>query len=261
MIEIKNIRGEILFKHDSDSLKEAIEEAVKDKTDLRIADLRGANLRVANLRGAYLVEANLEGADLEGADLLGADLRVANLREANLRGADLRRANLEGADLVGANLRGADLRGADLRGADLVGADLVGADLEGANLRGAKGINKYLISPLYMLYDQTGKIRAYKLVNDKNEGIYNGGLKYEIGETVSIENANVDEYTECGSGINVATLDWCLREWKPPYRILIVEFKAKDIACIPITSEGKFRLHRCKVIGEKDLKELGFVKP
>ena len=108
--EIKNrYTGSVLFEYEKEdnTLKETVEQAIKE----------GADLRGANLGGA-----NLGGADLEGADLEGADLR----------GAYLRGADLEGADLEGADLRGAYLRGAYLRGADLEGTDLGGADLEGA---------------------------------------------------------------------------------------------------------------------------------
>ena len=31
-------------------------------------------------------------------------------------------------------------------------------------------------------------------------------------------------------------------------------------AAIPIATNGKFRLHRCTVVGEKDLKEIGLTK-
>jgi uncharacterized protein YjbI with pentapeptide repeats len=114
--EIKSwIDSSLLFSVETESLKLAVELAVK----------RGANLRDANLEGA-----NLEGANLEGAYLEGANLRGAYLEGANLRGAYLEGANLEGAYLEGANLRGANLRG---------------AYLEGANLRGAKGLEKFPI--------------------------------------------------------------------------------------------------------------------
>lgn len=159
------------------------------------------------------------------------------------------------ADLRRANLWEADLRWADLRWADLWGANLWGADL-----RGAVGLNKYLTTPLYILADQPGKIRAYKLINEKNEGIYNGGLTYEINKTVEVKNANTNENVLCAEGISLATLDWCIKEWSEGYKILLVEFEAKDIAAIPVASDGKFRVFRCKVIAEKDLKELGLKK-
>src|SRR5437899_9582733 len=88
----------ILFSIETDSLKLAVELAVKS----------GAYLEGANLRGAYLEGANLRGANLEGANLEGANLRGANLRGAYLEGANLRGANLEGANLEGANLEGAN---------------------------------------------------------------------------------------------------------------------------------------------------------
>src|SRR3989337_2875318 len=123
---------------------------------------------------------------------------------ADLQGADLQGANLQGADLRGANLRGADLQGADLQGADLQGADLQGADLQGANLWGAKNFNKYTTTPLYGMLDQPGKIIAYKIVNKRNEGIYNGGLVYTIGATIEEKGADTNEFKNCGEGINLA---------------------------------------------------------
>ena len=240
--------------------------------DLSGADLSGANLSRADLSGANLSRADLSGADLSGADLSGANLSRANLSGANLSRADLSRANLSRADLSGANLSRADLSGANLSradlsdanlsGANLSRADLSGADLSGANLSGAKGIAPEICTPLLMLLDQPGKIRAYKLVNEAGEGPFSGGIRYEIGKSVSEARANCDPTEHCGAGINVATLDWCLKEWRPGYHILIVEFEAKDIACIPTATDGKFRLHRCDVVAEKQIDPvaLGLVK-
>ena len=153
------------------------------------------------------------------------------------------------------DLQGASLQGADLRGADLQGASLRGASLQGAELQGAKNLDPALCTPLLMLLDQppTSKLRAYKLVDSEGYGPFNGGVKYVIGKTVKVDNANEDPNTECGAGVNVATLDWCLKNWEPTRKILIVEFTREDIAAIPTASDGKFRLHKCKVIGVKKL--------
>ena len=97
----------------------------------------------------------------------------------NLSGADLYEANLSGANLSGSNLSGADLSGADLSGADLSRAYLFGANLSGADLSGAKGINKNLCTPLQMLFDQPGKIRAYKLVTSASTGPHYPSITYE----------------------------------------------------------------------------------
>jgi len=183
-----------------------------------------------------------------------------NLTGADLTGADLTGAYLTGAYLTGAYLRGADLTGAYLRGADLTGADLAGADLTGADLTGAKGINPNRCTPLRILLDQPGKIRAYKLVNSGGEGPYNGGIEYHQGGEYQEPDANTDENVQCAAGINLATLDWCMKEWRDGYRILIAEFEATDIAVIPIATDGKFRVRKCKIVGERDLTEIGLIE-
>jgi len=176
-----------------------------------------------------------------------ADLQGADLRRANLRGAYLQDADLQGADLQGAVLRGAYLQGAVLRGANLQGAVLQGANLQGADLRGEEGVVTEIVTPLLILADQPGELIAYKLTNAVDVGIYNGGLVYGDGDELSVENANTDSAEQCGAGINVATLDWILREWHDNYRVKTIHFMARDIAAIPIATDSKFRLHRCRV--------------
>jgi uncharacterized protein YjbI with pentapeptide repeats len=191
--EIKHrFSGAILFSADADSLKLAVEAAVKSRADLSEADLSRANLYAANLSRA-----------------------------------------------------------------DLSRADLDGADLSRANLSGAKNVPKYACTPLLMLYDQPGPIRAYKLVNEKSEGPYSGGLRYELGKSVEVADADTSEAAQCSRGISLATLDWCIRGWRKGYRILVAEFAAADIAAIPTATDGKFRVHRCRIVGEKDLAEIG----
>jgi hypothetical protein len=180
------------------------------------------------------------------ACLLGAIKAGANLRSANLRSADLRSANLSSANLSSADLRSADLSS---------------ANLSYANLRFANGINPERNTPLLIMLDQPGKLRAYKLVRADGRGPFTCNHPrdwppYQIGLNYEVDDANTDVTQDCGAGINVATLDWILREWKPGYRVLLVEFRAKDIAAIPTATDGKFRLHRCKVVGEKDISAL-----
>ena len=76
-IEIKSIFGELLFTYQAENatIKNAVEQAVKEKVSLRSADLRSADLRSADLRSA----------DLYSADLYSANLRsVKNKEEASL---------------------------------------------------------------------------------------------------------------------------------------------------------------------------------
>lgn len=130
-----------------------------------------------------------------------------------------------------------------------------------ASLNGASGIHRDLITPLRFLLDQPGKIRAYKLTTAEGKSPIapaNGhlALTYEVGNFYEEMNANTDETKGCRQGINLATIDWCLKEWKDGYRIFICEFEAKDIAAIPIGSDGKFRVFRCTVVGEKNLNKM-----
>jgi len=293
--EIKNrFSGTLLFSIETETWKLAVEAAVKASADLRSANLSSANLSSANLRSANLSYADLSSANLSSADLRSANLSYADLSSANLGSADLRSADLGSADLSSADLSSADLRYADLRSADLSSADLCyanlryanlssadlssanlgsadlrsadlssanlrSADLSSADLRSAKGINKYRSTPLLMLLDQPGKIRAYKLVNENFEGPFNGGIKYIGKKKIKVDDANTSDTEQCAAGINLATLDWCMAGWRPGYHILVAEFEAKDIAAIPIATDGKFRVRQCVIVGEKDLKEIGLV--
>ena len=81
-IKIKNrFNKEVIFEYEKEdnTIKETLEKAVEEHT----------NLYGANLEGAYLYGANLKGANLEGANLEGAYLKGANLEGANLYGAIL----------------------------------------------------------------------------------------------------------------------------------------------------------------------------
>ena len=155
---------------------------------------------------------------------------------------------------------GADLRSADLRSANLSGADLRSAYLSGADLSGAKGVNAKQHNELRILLDQPGHVRAYKLVNaDGWSPIQTTGrIQYEIGKTYTIADANEDDAVQCGAGINLATLPWCVKQWTDGRRILIAEFTAKDIAAIPM-GDGKFRVRKAKIVAEVDLVDLGLV--
>ena len=105
--QIKNrFTGAILFEHEADSLREAVEMAVKSGASLAGARLDGASLAGASLDGASLDGASLDGANLAGARLDGARLAGASLAGARLDGARLDKTILDptnkpNADVVG----------------------------------------------------------------------------------------------------------------------------------------------------------------
>ena len=100
---IRTIDGRELYVCEVETLREAVERAVREMAKLAGAELAGANLTGANLGRAYLTGANLADANLAGANLAGA-----NLAGAYLPGAHLTRANLTGPTLIDA---GQDSRG------------------------------------------------------------------------------------------------------------------------------------------------------
>ena len=187
----------------------------------------------------------------ERANLRFADLRFADLRFANLSSADLRFANLSSADLSSADLSFADLRSADLSSANLSSADLSFANLSETFLQDIDWLAWMGIVP-----DARGYARAYKLTNAQKEGIYKRGIVYgKKGKVAATLDTDVNQ--QCGSGINLATLQWCLRELKQagenPH-LYIYQFKVSpENVCAPMASDGKFRVGEATLVGECDL--------
>ena len=62
----------------------------------------------------------------------------------------------------------------------------------------------------------------------------------------------------CGKGLNVATLDWCLRDTCCDLSKTYVEvsFDVKDIVAIPYNTDGKFRVRKFKILRKLTKKEL-----
>ena len=97
LIQIKNYRTfHVIFESDieNNTIKDTVEEAVRQGVDLSYADLSCATLKGADLHGANLSRANLSLTNLSGADLRAADLFAANLEDSYLSGADLTGANI-----------------------------------------------------------------------------------------------------------------------------------------------------------------------
>ena len=63
-MKILNTSGNALFSWEVETLRECVDQALKEG-----ADLQGAYFRGADLQGAYLYKADLQGANLRGADL------------------------------------------------------------------------------------------------------------------------------------------------------------------------------------------------
>jgi hypothetical protein len=196
-IRIKSIWGNLLFKHESETIKDALVAAVSQG-----AYLQGANLQYANL----------QGADLQGAYLRGANLRGAYLQHANLRGAYLQHADLQHADLQHADLQGADLQGAYLQHANLQGVTgLYPIVPEEGSFIGFKKLSNGSVAKIMIPEDAervggyTGrKCRAQKAVVIEGEGVsqYDSKFEYKPGAILIPDKWDNDPRVECSHGIH-----------------------------------------------------------
>ena len=147
-----------------------------------------------------------------------------------------RRANLSGANLIGANLIGANLSR----------ANLIGAKLSRANLSGAKG----LLDTVNFMEAHFERVdRGYIVYKTFGEN-YEPPSEWKIEpQSIIEETVNFDRCTSCGSGINVAPLEWvkqnysnkiiwkCLIEW--PWLVGV---------CVPYNTDGKIRCSRVRLL-------------
>ena len=169
-------------------------------------------------------------------------------------------ANLSRADLIGANLSRANLSRAYLSDADLSGANLIGANLIGAYLSRAKGVLPAMsYSGLQILATQKNKLTAYKYLRSNFESPYKSGFFYELGIMKEEKDFDNDIFHLCGKGINLATLEWCIRDCGMDIDTNIFvefEFEVCDIVALPFNSDGKFRVKKATPIRKLTKTEL-----
>ena len=146
---------------------------------------------------------------------------------------------------------------ADLSSADLSSADLSSANLSSADLRYAKLTDTILADINWLAYigivpNKSGMAYAYKMTKANGEGPFNAGIDYTKSVNFSVPKRNTDVSEQCGEGINLATLAWCLNNFKDKtYRLFMMRFDVKDAVC-PVGSDGKFRVLKCSKVGECD---------
>ena len=214
-------------KHTGRMRREIVTRAVSRGKSLSDANLSWANLSRANLRRANLSWANLRWADLSGADLSGADLSWADLSWADLSRANLSRANLRGANLRRANLRRANLRR---------------ADLSGANLSGASG----LLSPGAWMREHFAYDAGWIVY--KSFCVYHsapGSWVMEPGSVIE-EQCNPLPTSDCGCGVNVATLEWV--RMNAPGTIWKCRIPEGESYVVPYNTDGNLRCWRLELI-------------
>ena len=189
-IEIKNRwTGSILFEYEKENntVKDTVEEAIKQGADLSGTNLRGANLRGANLIEANLIEANLIEANLSGANLSGADLRGANLRGAiyNEDTAFFAMACPEEGSFIGYKI--------------CQDSKIVKLLITEDSKRSSATTRKCRAS----------KAKVLEITNIKNtkkyeEAVsrYDSNFVYKVGETIEVADFDENRWNECSSGIH-----------------------------------------------------------
>ena len=165
---------------------------------------------------------------------------------ADLSGSDLSYSNLSGSDLSGSNLSGSDLRYSNLSGSNLSGSDLSVSNLSGSDLSQAKGLLD-TVNFMEAHFERTDRgYIAYKTFG----GNYEPPAEWKIEpESVIEETVNFDRCTSCGSGINVAPLEWVKRNY-PKKKIwkCLIEWPWLVGVCVPYNTDGKIRASRVRLL-------------
>lgn len=131
-------------------------------------------------------------------------------------------------------------------GADLSGADLNMANLSRANLSGAKG----LLDTVNFMESYFERVDLGYIVYKTFGGSYEPPTEWKIKpESIITETVNFDRCTECGSGINVAPLEWVKHEYpnKQIWKCLI-EWPWLVGVCVPYNTDGKIRCSRVRLL-------------
>jgi hypothetical protein len=103
-----------------------------------------------------------------------------------------------------------------------------------------------------------GPIFAYKLLTKELQGPWWPSRIHDVGTLHEVENANTDEHEHCGMGLHVASLPWLVEHDLVRHLVAaVVMHTAADIAAIPLTGGGKYRVRRYRVVSFLDKAKLG----
>ena len=113
----------------------------------------------------------------------------------------------------------------------------------------------------YGIENSNGKAKLFKAVR-KHDGVYrsdwDADFVYTIGESVAADGFCADPNENCGRGIHMAYLDWCLAYGNCWTDLAILEVEADmSTVVVPKFGSGKVRAPSCKVIREVPLEECG----
>ena len=113
----------------------------------------------------------------------------------------------------------------------------------------------------YGIENSNGKAKLFKAVR-KRDGVYlsnwDADFVYTIGKSVAADGFCTDPNEDCGHGIHMAHLNWCLAYGNCWTDLAILEVEADmSTVVVPKYGSGKVRAPSCKVIREVPLEECG----
>lgn len=122
-----------------------------------------------------------------------------------------------------------------------------------------RNIDEYI--DFYALGSSKNTVKLFKAVH-KRGGLYLSSFQpdfeYKIGEIATADRLDEDIDEECGHGIHMAYLDWCLDYGSDWDDLAILEVEAlKDEVVVPRFCTGKVRAKSVKVIREVPHEEYG----
>ena len=138
-------------------------------------------------------------------------------------------------------------------------ASKINASSNARVVRDPHTIDEYV--DFYGIENSNGKAKLFKAVRKRN-GVYrsdwDADFLYTIGESVVADSFCADPNEDCGHGIHMANLGWCLAygSYWTDLAILEVEVDMNTVI-VPKYGSGKVRAPSCKVIREVPLEECG----
>ena len=122
-----------------------------------------------------------------------------------------------------------------------------------------RSIDEYV--NFYGIENSNGKAKLFKAVR-KRDGLYRSGwdsdFVYTIGKSAVADGFCTDPNEDCGNGIHMAYLSWCLEYGSYWHDLAILEVEVDmSTVVVPKYSSGKVRAPSCKVIREVPLEECG----
>ena len=129
--------------------------------------------------------------DLSHASFGGNALQNVTFNECNLSNTSFSRSKIRNTEFVDCNLSEIYLNDADLTKEQI-------KKLQRKN-------------HLSILFDLPGTLYAYKFVDNHYQTTYQN-FQYEIGKSYDFtKETNSNPLATCGPGLNVATIDWCIK--------------------------------------------------